>query len=103
SVCRGPDGQGVCTVVNGQLLRWASLHFVGWSKRLASAFVPWSPPLLRCFLRPHYRRNIKKLIQHLYFGRRFKRSIPAAPEKCSAGVTPASSPGVPPGAPDALG
>jgi hypothetical protein len=75
SVAWTSDGNGVCSTVNGQLVRWASLHFLGWSKRYASAFVPWSWPLVRCFLRPNYRRNFKKLVQHAYYGRRFKRSI----------------------------
>jgi hypothetical protein len=77
SVSWTPGGKGVCSIVNEEVIRWASLHFLGWSKRYASAFTTWSAPLGRCFLKPDYRRNLKKLIQHLHYGRRLKRSIPA--------------------------
>ncbi len=72
----GPTGKSVYTVLDGHEVQLASLHFIGWSKRLASAFVDWSWPLARCFLRPNYRRNFKKLIQYFYYGRRFRRQIP---------------------------
>ncbi len=79
-VLRHPNRPGVYAEVKGQLARMACLHFGGWSKRFASAFVSWSWPLVRCFFRPNYRRNLKKLIQYYYFGSKFRRSILIAPQ-----------------------
>jgi len=77
-IARGPDGR-IYALIDGRSVQLGSLHLIGSSKRWASAFVDWSGALVRCFLKPNYRRNFKKLIKHYYFGRRFKRGIPLAP------------------------
>ena len=75
-VFRGTEDEGVHARVEGQMTRLAGLHFIGWSKRYLSAFTGWSRPLVRGFLKPNYRRNLKKLIQHGYFGWRYGQRIP---------------------------
>lgn len=77
-VFRHPTEPGVFAELNGRHVRMACLHFGGWSKRLASGFVDWSWPLVRCFFKPNYRRNLKKLVQYYYFGRALRRRIPFA-------------------------
>jgi hypothetical protein len=78
-VFRRAEDEAIYARVDGQMTRLAGLHFIGWSKRLLSAFTGWSRPLVRCFLKPNYRRNMKKLMQHYYFGLRFRRQIAPLP------------------------
>jgi hypothetical protein len=82
-VLRHPARPGVYAEMKGQLVQTPCLHFVGWSKRFESAFVDWSWPLVRSFLKPNYRRNLKKLLQHYYFGRKFRTGIPVASRRGS--------------------
>jgi hypothetical protein len=60
---------------DGQKHQVAALHLYGRNKRHAASFTGWSPELVRAFLRPNYRRNFKKLIQHWWFGRRYRRVL----------------------------
>ncbi|MDB6109128.1 MAG: hypothetical protein JWR69_878 [Pedosphaera sp.] len=58
--------------------RLACLHCWGTSKRYSSAFTGWDFPLVRSFFKPNYRRNFKKLLQHAYYGWRFRRALRSA-------------------------
>ncbi len=76
-LARGPADQGLYAKTPAGWIRLAALHLQGFSpKFLVSAFVPWSRPIVRFFLRPNYRRNLRKMIRHWLAGRRFAQRLP---------------------------
>ena len=68
-------GGPVEAVKDGRRVRMASVHFGGHTKRFMSGLTGWSGTSASSFLRPNYRRNFKKLIQHFYFGKQFRRGV----------------------------
>ena len=86
-------GGAVEAVKDDRRVRMASVHFGGYTKRFMAGMTGWSGTVARSFFRPNYRRNFKKLIQHYYFGKQFRRGLRPLNSQGEPSVsTPGSSP-----------